>query len=120
MKWTGILIVMTAGILSVIYLGLCRHSLPIPAEWQTIHRGEPRTEVLARVPNLSTRLMGIKQFDESWRFYHSPVFGHVEQYLIVRYDTWEPQKAHVTQIEVKTLTERYDLLRNHLYQPVAP
>jgi len=114
-------VLLVVGILGATYVGLCRVPFPISSEWQTIHPGQLRTEVLAKkIPAFDTQLMDAKQFDQSWRFHNSPVFGHVSQYLIVRYDTWRPEKARVTSVEVKTITERFDLFRNHFYTPITP
>ena len=91
-----------------LFVGLCRYQPPLPERWQQIHRGQPRTEVLQHLPELMTELYDMKRFDQTYHFSQSPVFGRVSQYLIVVYGPDD----QVTDIQVRTLTARFRLLRN--------
>ena len=113
-----VLLVAVTSILFAIYVSLCRHEFPIPLQWQQIHRGQLRTEVLAHFPSLvDSSLLDMKQFDQASRRFESQVFGQVSQYLMVEYDDWRPQTARVVRIQVRTETTRFDGLRNHKYVP---
>jgi len=100
------------------YISLCRHDFSIPIEWQQIHIGQLRADVLNQFPSLANySQLDMKQFDQASRFSESPVFGRISQFLEVEYDDWRPQTAQVVRILIRTETTRFDLLRNHRYVP---
>ena len=111
-------LVVVFGILFGSYVALCRYDLPVPEQWQQIHPGQHRDDVLAQLPELKTAsLLDMKQFDQTRRSFDSPVFGHVSQFLLVDYDTWRPEAARVIRIRVSTVTEHFRFFRNERYMP---
>ncbi|RYD75002.1 MAG: hypothetical protein EOP84_18985 [Verrucomicrobiaceae bacterium] len=102
MKWIKALLLVSAALLFAIgfrYYKLCRQQLPLPEQWKQVHRGQPREEVLTRLPALMTDLYDVKSFDQTHHFSKSPVFGRVAQYLIVRYGPDD----RVSDIQMRTL-----------------
>jgi len=94
------------------YVALCRYQPPLPESWRRIHVGQPRSEVLAQIPDLLTDLFDMKQLDQAYYSFSSPVFGRVSEYLLVHYDTWRPESARVNEVQVRVLTSRFSLFRN--------
>ena len=96
---------------SVAFISLCRYQPTLPERWQHIHHGQLRSEVLTLLPELETNLYDMKRLDQAWRFSESPIFGHVSQYLIIVYGPDD----RVSDIQVRTLTHHFRLLRSGSY-----
>ena len=111
----AVLIFVMIGFIGIGYVGLCRYSLPIPAQWQQIQPGQSRPDVLAQIPDLDSSLLDMKQFDQARLDFDSVIFGQVSQYLMVDYDDWHPQTAHVIGIRVRTITTRFNAFRDKSY-----
>lgn len=105
----GVLITSVVVVLVVAstFVSLCRYQPALPKQWHQIHRGQPRSEVLQLLPELMTDLYEMR-LDQTYHFSESPVFGHVSQYLIIVYGPDD----RVTDIQVRTITARFRLLRN--------
>ena len=108
----AILITSVAVILVVAFtfVTLCRYRPALPERWQQIRPGQPRSEVLRLLPELTTDLHDMKGFDQTVFVSESPLFGRIWRNVHIRYDHTTDR---VESVWVITYTGHFDFFRDH-------
>ena len=97
----------------VLYIGVCRYFPAPPTSWLSIRRGELQADLRKQGVVDPSQFIPEKFLDQNVAFSHSPVFGSVTHFLLVRYD----DAGRVQYVQIDCETERFRLWRRKKQLP---